>query len=541
MEKVIKTFLICLVIFFVLTILSEKGFAQTNPLEKRMSISVSNESVEKVLSKISQAIGVNFSFNSSIISLDSLVSFSVKNKPISKVLYILLGKNYYFKTLGNHIIILKKNYVKIENPQKKSYTITGHIKNSLTDKGIYDATIYDLNKKFSALTDSNGFYQLSFFPETEFVSLGFCKNNFNDTVIIMKPVEATTIDIVLNPKPEQIEKIKKLQPKEVNPIPLFDINDYRIVQSFVREDMLKHAQNLDLHEKRIGQFSFLPFIGTNRRISGAIVNRVSLNALAGYSYGIEGVEIGGLLNISKKDVKGVQISGFGNITGGNTKGLQIAGFFNRNIGSVDGLQISGFSNIVLDSLKGAQIGFVNYVKTNKGFQLGFINTADSSSGVSIGFISVVKKGYFNLSLFTDEMLIANLNFKMGTHKFYNIWGLSASNEIWGLTYGLGIHPHPEKKVSLNYDLSFTNMSYKKTFEIQVCIKTKLEADLNIKLFKNFDLFTGVSYNVFTSDTSDVKLRTYITQLSKPNIQSTSFKSVTLQFWPGLVFGFKLML
>ena len=104
-----------------------------------------------------------------------------------------------------------------------------------------------------------------------------------------------------------------------------------------------------------------------------------------------------------------------------------------------------------------------------------------------------------------------------------------------------MHPHPEKIVSLNYDLSFTNMSYKKKFEPQVCLKTKIEADLNIRLYKKFDVFTGVSYNVFTSDTSDVNLQTYITQLSKTDIKASSFKSVTLQFWSGLVFGFKLKL
>jgi len=541
MQKVIKAILICLETFIVLTILSENGFAQSNPLEKRISIAVSNEPLEKVLNKISQTIDANFSFNSSIVPLDSLVSLSVKNKPVSKIMYILLGRNYYFKTIGRHIIILKKNNAKIENSPKTSCTFKGHINNLSTGQGIPGATIYDLNKNFSALTDSNGFYKFSILPETEFISLCFSKSNFNDTVVILKSIEAKTIDIGLNPKPAPKQKIEKLQPKGLREVSLFDINDYRIVQTFVEEDMLIHAKNLDLQEKRIGQISFLPFVGTNRRVSGAIVNRLSFNILAGYSYGVYGVEIGGLLNISKKDVNGVQFSGFGNITGGHTKGFQAAGFFNRNGGSVNGFQVSGFSNIVLDTLKGVQIGFFNYVKTNKGLQLGFINTADSSSGVSFGFMSIVKNGYYNLCLFTDEMLMGNLSFKMGTPKFYNIWGLSASKEMWGLTYGFGMHPHPEKIVSLNYDLSFTNMSYKKKFEPQVCLKTKIEADLNIRLYKKFDVFTGVSYNVFTSDTSDVNLQTYITQLSKTDIKASSFKSVTLQFWPGLVFGFKLKL
>jgi hypothetical protein len=306
--------------------------------------------------------------------------------------------------------------------------------------------------------------------------------------------------------------------------------------------MLSHAKNLNIFEKRIGQFSIVPYIGTNRRISGAIVNHISFNAIAGYSNGVNGVELGTLLNISKNEVKGFQFAGVGNITGGNTNGFQAASVFNRNVGNVSGLQLSGFSNIVLDSLKGVQIGFVNFVKINKGFQFGIINMADSSSGVSIGFITVVKKGYYNLSVFTDEMLIPNISFKMGTHKFYNIWGLSANKEMWGLTYGFGIHPKPENKTSLNYDLSFTQMSYKKTFEIQFCIKTKLQADLNIRLNKKLDIFTGISYNIFASDKIiDTELQNHITNITNSYIFTTTFKSARMQHWPGVSLGLKYVI
>jgi hypothetical protein len=303
--------------------------------------------------------------------------------------------------------------------------------------------------------------------------------------------------------------------------------------------MLTHAKNINIYEKRNVQFSLLPYIGTNRRISGAIVNRISINAIAGYSNGVNGIELGTLLNISKNDVKGFQFAGLGNITGGNTKGVQTAGLFNRNVGNVSGVQLSCLSNIVLDTLKGMQISFINYVKTNKGFQFGIINMVDSSSGVSVGFISIVKNGYYHLNLFTDEMLMVNIDFRMGTHKFYNIWGLSANNEMWGLTYGFGIHPKPEKKISLNYNLSFTNMSYKKSFETQICLKSMLSTDINFRLSKMLNLFAGLSYNLFVSDKiMDKELQNYITNVTNSYISSTTFKSVWMQYWPGLSVGLK---
>lgn len=540
MKKVIRNIIFYGIIFLTLIFLSKTTYSQSNPLNNKISISVSNTSLKNALNIISKKTGICFSFNSDILSLDSTVSLSLTNKTISKVLYHLIGKNYYLKTLGNHIIILKRDDAKINN--SSLITINGYITNAETGEILPNVTIYDLNKNYSALSDSNGYFKIRFIPETETIGLGFSKNKFSDTIVFIKSAITSPINISLHLNSREIENIEKLQLKQPKIISSFNINDLGIVKSFVRADMLIHAKNLNIYETRTGQFSILPYIGTNRKISGAIVNRISFNAIAGYSNGVNGVELGTLLNISKNDVKGFQFSGFGNITQGKTKGFQVASVFNRNIGNVSGLQLSGLSNIVLDTLKGVQIGFVNYVRVNKGFQFGIINMVDSSSGVSIGFISVAKKGYYNLSVFTDEMLMPNIAFKMGTNKFYNIWGLSAEKDMWGLTYGFGIHPKPEKKYSFNYDFSLTQMSYKKPFEVQFCMKTKLLSDLNIKLGKRFDLFTGLSLNVFCSDKLiDLELQDHITNITNSFISTTTFKSVRMQIWPGLEIGIKYRL
>ena len=535
MEKVIRNLIICCITILTHFFVSESLYAQKNPLNKRISILANNKTVENILNNISKNNKIIFSFNSDIVPLDSVVSISIKNKTTSKVLTHLLGNLFYFKTLGNHIIILKRSSVQ----NIVSCTITGQITNSLTGEKIPNASIYDLKKNFSALSDSNGFYKLEFIPETESIELGYSKNNYADTVVFIKTSPILNVNVKLKPNYREIESFEKIQPKFQNTISNFNINDYGLVKTFVRIDMISHAKNINIFEKRTWQFSILPYIGSNRRISGAIVNRLSLNAIAGYSNGVNGIELGTLLNISKNDVKGFQFSGFGNITGGKTKGFQAAGAFNRNVGNVSGFQLSVFSNIVLDTLKGLQIGAVNYVKSNNGFQFGFINLADNSSGVSIGFMTIVKKGYYNLSCYTDEMLMPNIAFKMGTKKFYNIWGLSASKEMWGLTYGFGIHHKPENKISLNYELSFTQMSYKKPFETQFCEKIKLSSDLNIKLYNQLYLISGLSYNIFVSDkTEDTELQNYVTKITNSYILNSTFKSVKMQLWPGLTFGLK---
>ena len=255
---------------------------------------------------------------------------------------------------------------------------------------------------------------------------------------------------------------------------------------------------------------------------------------------VEGIQISGFSNIIKGNAKGAQISGFCNVVNGNANGAQISGFANVVTGDSKGMQISGFANVAAGVSEDAQIsGFINAARVNKGLQLGFINVADSSTGVSIGFMSIVRHGYFNLSLYTDEMLMANLSYKMGTHQFYNIWGVSANKEMWGLTYGLGKLFRSDKKVSINIDLTATNMNYKKIFEIQTCMKTKIESDLNIRLNNSFNLFAGLSYNVFVSDKIlDEDLQNYVRNITKSDIQTTTFKSIRMFFWPGLSIGLK---
>lgn len=533
MDKVIRILFVCSII-----ILAENCFAQSI-IQRKISVVSTNQSIEKVLAKISQTGNVCLSYNSDIIPLDSVVSVSFKNISISKSLTILLGRNFYFKTFGNHIVILKKENKKTENNKKATCTISGIVYNSATNEKISGVTIFDISKRYSALTDSTGFYRIEFIPENESIELSFSKEFFTDTIVFLKTKNAN-IDIRITKKTRKQEDLTRISPREVLEIPQFNINDYKLVKLFVNPNMILHAQNLLLPDKRTFQFSILPPLSTNKNVSGAFINRISFNAIAGYSNGVDGVELG-TLNISKQDVNGFQFSGLGNITGGNTNGLQIAGVFNRNAGNVKGFQLSGFSNIILDTLKGLQISCVNYVKTNRGVQFGLINLADSSDGVSIGFITVVKKGYYNVSLFTDEMLMPNAVFKMGTHRFYNIWGLSASKEMWGLTYGVGFHQNQVKKISQNYDLSFTNMSFKKPFETQICMKIKLSAELNYKLTHSFDLFGGLSYNLFVSDrTVDIDLQKYVNRISNSKINSFNFKSVAAQHWPGVLFGIKYM-
>jgi hypothetical protein len=139
------------------------------------------------------------------------------------------------------------------------------------------------------------------------------------------------------------------------------------------------------------------------------VNDVSLNLFIGVSGGVDGMELGGFINVDRFFVRGFQAAGFGNSVGGYVDGVQVAGFYNVVGGDVrfvqgagfinvtggnqSGLQGAGFANVVGNDFTGVQgAGFANVVGgTMTGLQgAGFANvTGNSTSGLqAAGFRNV---------------------------------------------------------------------------------------------------------------------------------------------------------
>jgi hypothetical protein len=158
------------------------------------------------------------------------------------------------------------------------------------------------------------------------------------------------------------------------------------------------------------QFSVFPGVGTDGREAADHRYRTSINWFAGITGGIEGVELGGFLNITNGNIRGLQLSGFANLVNGHVQGSQFAGFANIVDGNHQGLTGSGFVNVVsghrqgltgagfanvtgghFQGLQGA--GFANVVGgNNHGFQgAGFANVVGGNNQgfQGAGFANVV--------------------------------------------------------------------------------------------------------------------------------------------------------
>ncbi len=369
--------------------------AQGDYLNILVSLDIQDDKLSDALFEIGEQGGFAFSYNSEIIPGDRLVSITVTEVPVQTVLEQLLDEPYRYKEIGNHLIILQGQMAETPRAERKqarnqAYLIQGYIFDSRTGEKIFQASVYEVEGFRSAITDYTGSYSIELPANQESKYLSFSKVGYLDTVVIVKPVEAISLNIALTPKPDYLES------RAVEPANGPNIHDRTLVAALVPKKSMIMADNVQVEEKRIVQVSFLPYLGTNQLVTGLITNRFSFNILAGYSGGVDGLELGGFQNIVRGTVKGVQLAGFGNIVGGSTQGFQGSGFYNVSAGPLTGVQASGFANVALDTIRGTQLaGFSNTLRGPMyGVQAsGFVNfTSEHVDGLqATGFVNIALK------------------------------------------------------------------------------------------------------------------------------------------------------
>lgn len=351
--------------------------AQSNLLARRVSAQYDRIPLKAALQDISQRYQIRFSYSEDIIPGNRLVSVNQQHTPIRKVLDELFEESpIVYRLIGNQVVLNvdhQKN-MRSKSPERQQ------------PARMYMAKL-EVEKQPVYITSNDDSVQ----PGIMLESLDPRQHRTNTVML-----EAETLDVSSNFELAWEGAFLKDTAHEEYPVRPF-------------------------------QLSFITPLGTNGIKSGQIVNRISINLLAGYSGGVEGLELGGFLNAVKSDVNGVQLAGFGNVVGGRVSAFQAAGFFNVNKSSTHSAQAAGFVNVVGDSMIGFQAaGFTNIVReqttgtqlagfTNitggdvQGFQAsgfaniskgditgsqaaGFINTARDVDGVQVaGFLNIARK------------------------------------------------------------------------------------------------------------------------------------------------------
>lgn len=453
-------------------------------LNKTVTISAQREPVSTVLKAISDQGKFYFSYNSNIISGDSLVTIHAAQQSVRQVLDLLFSTKYQYREKGDYLIILPA-------AREKVFYVSGHIFDHETNAAVDYASIYSRQLLVSTLSDDEGHFRLRIKDRSLPLSLTISKVGYGDTTVVINQENADMRIHIL-------QKAVDLDPLIVR----YSEGESTWLGRFFLSSRLR-AQSRNIGRFFVAlpyQASLTPGLGTHGRMSSQVVNKFSLNLLGGYTAGVNGAEIAGGFNISKQDVRYAQIAGIFNIVSGDVAGVQVAGLFNHILDSLGGVQVSGFGGIVKRNINGVQVsgfasragaelhgvqvsgawssvrdqadgvqvsgayshasgnfegvqiagglnvakkdfsggqisgginigraevrgfqfGVLNAARRLHGLQLGILNFADSSSGLSLGLINIIRKSTSNISVYASDVAPFNVAWKMGTHKFYSI-------------------------------------------------------------------------------------------------------------------------
>jgi hypothetical protein len=356
-------------------------------LSKSITVNVNRTRLDDVLEVISNKGNFYFSYNSSIVKRDSLVTINISNKSVKEILDALFDQSFEFKESGNYIIIRKApiRVTMVTNKavaEEKFYSVSGFVYDERSGTAIHEASIYDKKLLASALTNDNGFFKIRLkSSKASTVELTVSKEFYEDTTVKIESRHNQELTITLMPLEltytVTITPQDYLLPDSLKPDFNIDISKPILT---VKRDSIKvertgvgrflfstkqTVQSLNLKgffTTRPFQLSFIPGVSTHGKLGAQVVNNFSLNILGGYTAGTNGVEFGGLFNINKKDVKYVQAAGIFNVVGGKLKGVQFAGINNTVLDSVKGVQGAGINNIVRGKFDGFQAaGIYNHV------------------------------------------------------------------------------------------------------------------------------------------------------------------------------------
>lgn len=430
----------------VLFLLQSSAFAQGQNLKTVLQFSQKEMPLTAFFSEIENQTDLTFAYQARLLPAGYAVSLSKQKLTLKTALEEGLPPELTYRIVGRHIVLTpekKKKNSATRKPAKKQ--VSGYVHDAF-GQPLARASLSLVGQNTTYLTDSAGYFSFHFTPKNTLKGLLCRKEDYIDSLVLAPLPDSLRITLYTTREP-----LPLLAP----PPPAFPVEEVAWASWLVPERMQALATRQDAGETKVPvQLSFVPGIGTQFKFSGLKTNILSLNLLAGYSRGLRGIEIGGLLNITRRRAAGIQLSGVANLVGEDVQGLQVAGVVNQsryrvsglqlggalNLGrTVRGIQLGGLGNVAKDTLKGAQVGGVfNYAKCNKGIQIGLINFSEAGRGFSLGLLNFPKGGVKEIDVALNSFMGGVLTVRLGASRLYNLYRLYYRPDgFWGYAAGLG--------------------------------------------------------------------------------------------------------
>lgn len=396
----LKKIVILLAIFFASVQSNAQKEGVTSALERLVTVTLSNEQAELLIKQLEFQANISFSYAPKVMQNRPLITISSNKQTVRFVLATAFGETIRIKEKGRYVILIDNRIAYSKPFGEKLQVIEGYVTDSHTGEKIINATVFDKQLLVSAVTNEYGYFKMELPSGVQSSSIKISKSGYSDTTFTSSNKRGGILDLRLPSiwrSSNSTDSTKKRNGILSIRFPKWLISDKQRINSINVGDTIY----------RKIQVSLVPYVGTNRQLSGNVINNVSLNIIGGYSQGVRYVEVGGMVNIIRGDASYVMVSS-ANYVGGDMVGTQLGGVFNRTQ-KMKGVQIAGVTNHIVDSLIGVQLtgvagfsqkalngtqisGVLSETSRLKGCQLsGVISFANTATGVQVAGVSSVAR------------------------------------------------------------------------------------------------------------------------------------------------------
>lgn len=314
-------------------------------LERTITITLKQERTDNALKKISEQGGFVFSYNPAIIDVGKIVTVNFRNKTVREVLDEMFAGAIDYRQRKNYIILTKRQ-------AKDASTVSGYVTDEATGERLKNVTVYDPATLSSAITDDYGFFKLKVENPNAIIAVN--RVHYTDTIVAV-PNRLGLLKIQIKNRADKLNMLTDSLRRRI--IRIWNVKVLR------QQDI--NVENVHDTLYRKTQVSVFPFVGTNHKLSGNVINDYSFNIFGGYALGTRKLEIGSFFNVDRGDVQGLQMAGYFNGVLGDRQGVQLSGVINATYGESRGVQLAGSANMNRQSMDGvAAAGLFNMTGKN---------------------------------------------------------------------------------------------------------------------------------------------------------------------------------
>ena len=187
-----------LILFSMVSVFASKTYSQS----KALNLSMTDVSVQEILSKIEDQSEYHFMYSGKIIDVNRQASIDIHNAKIEEVLNILFADTEVRYTIKDRFIVLSVPSNEQGNTNQQAKKITGKVTDS-TDAPLPGVSVVIKGTTNGVITDMNGVYSISNVPAGSSIQFSFVGMTTEEVQV----GASGTIDVVLKDSSIDIEEV----------------------------------------------------------------------------------------------------------------------------------------------------------------------------------------------------------------------------------------------------------------------------------------------------------------------------------------------